>query len=204
MLEGSGNPPFGLCLAFKNGRNIIKAIKNCVSHPWMFPQPPLVPPPCFRTPEPWQWASSPKQWVHSRASRPVFELVSWRKNNILNIHMYIYTYIHSLIYWFIHLFMHACMHACMYVCMYVCMYCHIFIVIHFFVLVYPSSKPWWNLGLFIKLPLFLVKSQSWELEHFQCQAAQSLQPRPGAFGEPPPAALRWRAVAGRVKDQKKK
>lgn len=72
---------------------------------------PWVPPPCFRTPEPWQWASSPKQWAHSRASQAGFCL---EKN------VYVYIYTHTFVWFFIHLLTYCCILICIINYYYMC------------------------------------------------------------------------------------
>ena len=90
---------------------------------------PLVPPPCFRTPEPWQWASSPKQWAHSRASQAGFCL---QKNVYVCIGIYIYICTYT------HLFVFLYIYSMLYIVAY---WYELFIII---ICVYLSSNPWWN------------------------------------------------------------
>ena len=89
---------------------------NVFPIPGFFFQEPLVPPPCFRTPEPWQWASSPKQWAHSRASQAGFCLET-------NVYVYIYTHL------CVCLFIYLCIDILLYIDMYY-LYVYIFHRIH--------------------------------------------------------------------------
>ena len=102
--------------------------------------------------------------------------------------MYIYTHI----YVFVYLFIYLCIDILLYIDVYY-LYVYIFHRIHGEIQDFVHHS--WN------------HSWSWELEHFQIQAAQSLQLHPGASGEPPPARDGGQFSAGRDgekmwKDQK--
>jgi len=84
---------------------------NVFPIPGFFFQEPLVPPPCFRTPEPWQWASSPKQWAHSRASQAGFCL---EKNVCIYIHTHLFVCL--FVYLFICLFIYLLTYCCILIC----------------------------------------------------------------------------------------
>lgn len=153
---------------------------KCVSHPWFFLSGTL---------------GSPTVFPHARAVAVGFQpktmgafqgltgrFLPWDKC----VCIYIYTHL------CVCLFIYLCIDILLYIDVYY-LYVYIFHRIHGEIQDFVHHS--WN------------HSWSWELEHFQIQAAQSLQLHPGASGEPPPARDGGQFSAGRDgekmwKDQK--